>query len=102
MRRSANTSRRRSRNCPSVTSCLLIDSRRVAEYSTTIWSSRTGDAAFCVSDGTEASSPFCVSGSAAMKITSSTSSTSIIGVMFMSAVARGTGGRVTGAWRGLA
>ena len=33
--------------------------------------------------------PFCVIGSAAMKMTSSTSSTSIIGVTFMSAVGCG-------------
>jgi hypothetical protein len=35
------------------------------------------------------SSPFCDSGRAAMKMTSSTSSTSIIGVMFMSAFGSG-------------
>jgi hypothetical protein len=34
--------------------------------------------------------PFCVSGKAAMKITMSTSSTSMSGVMFMSALACGT------------
>src|SRR5262245_50892410 len=38
----------------------------------------------CVSAGRLMSRPFCESGRAAMKMTSSTSSTSIIGVMFMS------------------
>ena len=40
-------------------------------------------------DGSWLSMPFCVSGSAAMKITSSTSSTSISGVRFISTRGRG-------------
>ena len=45
---------------------------------------------FLVSAGRLMSTPFCVSGRAAMKITRSTSSTSMSGVTFMSELARGT------------
>ena len=57
-------------------------------------SSSGGGAAFAVSDGRLASRPRCESGSAAMKITSSTSSTSIIGVMFMSEDGRSSDGLI--------
>src|SRR6476619_8623325 len=45
---------------------------------------------FFVSAGRLMSTPFCVRGSAAMKMTSSTSSTSLSGVTFMSELACGT------------
>ena len=70
-------------------SCLLTEMRRSAVYSRTI----CGVGSFCgldsASSGRLMSTPFCVSGSAAMKMTSSTSSTSISGVTFMSALTFG-------------
>jgi hypothetical protein len=44
--------------------------------------------AVCVSAGRSASRPFCWKGSVAMKMTSSTSNTSMSGVMFISELAR--------------
>ena len=68
-----------------MTSDLLIDSFRSAVYSITICDTSTWVCvAVLVSAGRLTSRPRCDSGRAAMKITSSTSSTSIIGVMFMS------------------
>ena len=70
------------------TVCLFTDIWRSACISSTIWLLSTCCCCACwVSAGRLMSRPFCVSGRAAMKMTSSTSSTSIIGVTFMSALA---------------
>jgi len=70
--------------------------RLSAKYSTMMSSTINGDVIFAVvSEGRCASRPRCDKGSAAMKITSRTSSTSIIGVMFISEVGRGIDGLIT-------
>jgi hypothetical protein len=56
-------------------------------YSSTICWLSTGDDGFDVSSGRLMSTPFWVSGSAAMKMISSTRSTSMSGVTFMSELA---------------
>ena len=80
--------RRRVSSSWMVTSCLFTEMRRSAVYSSTIWLLvSTCCCAPFVSSGRLMSMPFCVSGSAAMKMMSSTSSTSMSGVTFMSALA---------------
>ena len=71
-----------------MTSCLFTEmtfcpvySSTICEMSSVFWS------LVLVSAGRLTSMPCCDSGRAAMKMTSSTSSTSIIGVMFMSPLA---------------
>src|SRR3954453_66106 len=89
--RSSKMVRRRSGSSCGVTSCLLTDIFLSPVYSSTICVfSSCGWFFVCVSAGRLTSRPRCDSGRAAMKITRSTSSTSIIGVMFMSALACGT------------
>ena len=74
--------------CVHGTDCWLIASLRSAEVLDDDMLDDRGAAAGALSDGRFVSSPRCDSGSAAMKMTSSTSSTSIIGVMFRLLVGR--------------
>ena len=69
--------------------CLLTEIVRSAAMSSTIWFGSTAWVADFVSSGRLTSTPFWVRGRAAMKMIRRTSSTSMRGVTFMSALACG-------------
>ena len=94
-RRVAKISRSVGARPASSTCCLLTAIWWSAVISTTICGSGALGGGACASAGRSMSVPFCVIGSAAMKITSSTSRTSMSGVTFMSALRAGRLGAST-------